>query len=76
MVWRQVGDIRGAVRHPRYTTGGDAGFAHHTVGMLTDALDYLKMEPIATVLAPGAFGLGARLRRRAGGGSPRRPRSR
>ncbi len=31
----------------------DPGTARHTVGMLADALDYLKMELWATVLAPG-----------------------
>lgn len=29
------------------------GTARHTVGMLRDALDYLSMEHLATVLAPG-----------------------
>ena len=39
--------------------GGDPHYARHTVGMLTDALDYLGMDLVATVLAPGAQGLGA-----------------
>jgi multimeric flavodoxin WrbA len=39
--------------------GGGASLARHTVGMLTDALDYLRTELVATVLAPGAHGLGA-----------------
>jgi len=32
-----------------------AGTARHTVGMLADTLDYLKMELFATVLAPGVL---------------------
>ncbi len=39
--------------------GGSASYARHTVGMLTDTLDYLNMELVATVLAPGAHELGA-----------------
>ncbi|MBE9506984.1 MAG: flavodoxin family protein, partial [Chloroflexi bacterium] len=39
--------------------GGSAGFARHTVGMLTDVLDYLRTELVATVLAPGAYDPGA-----------------
>jgi multimeric flavodoxin WrbA len=39
--------------------GGSASYARHTVGMLTDALGYLGVELVATVLAPGASGLGA-----------------
>ena len=39
--------------------GGDTSFARHTIGMLKDALDWQKTELVATVLAPGAFGLGA-----------------
>jgi NAD(P)H-dependent FMN reductase len=39
--------------------GGDTRFARHTVGMLKDALDWQKTELVATVLAPGAFGLAA-----------------
>jgi multimeric flavodoxin WrbA len=38
--------------------GGGASYARHTVGMLTDALDYLGTELVATVLAPGASGRG------------------
>ena len=34
--------------------GGGSSYARHTVGMLTDIVDYLGMEPVATVLAPGA----------------------
>jgi hypothetical protein len=45
--------------------GGSASYARHTVGMLTDALDYLRTELVATVLAPGAYDLGA-VRRHAG----------
>lgn len=33
----------------------DARTARHTVGMLTDALDYLKMELFATVVATGVL---------------------
>ena len=33
----------------------DAGTARHTVGMLTDMLDYLKMELLTTVVAPGVL---------------------
>lgn len=33
--------------------------ARHTVGMLTDALDYLKAEVIATMVVPGVLDLGA-----------------
>lgn len=39
--------------------GGSAGSARHTVGILTDVLDYLNTELVATVLAPGASSLGA-----------------
>jgi multimeric flavodoxin WrbA len=39
--------------------GGTVSFARHTVGMLTDALNYLRSDLVATVLAPGVFGLGA-----------------
>jgi len=39
--------------------GGSAGYARYTVGMLTDTLDYLRTELVATVLAPGAHDLGA-----------------
>lgn len=39
--------------------GGGVSLARHTVGMLTDILDYLRTELVATVLAPGAHGLGA-----------------
>ena len=39
--------------------GGGASFARHTVGMLTDVLDYLRTEIVATVLAPGAYDPGA-----------------
>lgn len=33
----------------------DARTARHTVGMLTDVIDYLNMELVSTVLAPGVF---------------------
>jgi NAD(P)H-dependent FMN reductase len=36
----------------------DASTARHTVGMLTDALAYLKAELFATVLAPGVLDRG------------------
>ncbi|MFX1351977.1 MAG: flavodoxin family protein [Promethearchaeota archaeon] len=39
--------------------GGHPRYARHTVGILTDILDYLGMELIETVLAPGAHSLGA-----------------
>jgi len=38
--------------------GGSSTYARHTVGMLTDVFNYLRMDPIATVLAPGASRLG------------------
>lgn len=39
--------------------GGSANYARHTVGMLSDVLEYLGIELVATVLAPGAYRLGA-----------------
>jgi multimeric flavodoxin WrbA len=33
--------------------GGSESYARHTVGMLSDILDYLDMELQATILAPG-----------------------
>lgn len=36
----------------------DPATARHTVGMLTDALDYVKAELFATVLAPGVSAAG------------------
>lgn len=33
--------------------GGSVHDARHTVGMLTDAVNYLEMEIIATIVAPG-----------------------
>ena len=39
--------------------GGSADYARHTVGILTDVVDYLGMRLIATVLAPGAYRQGA-----------------
>jgi len=33
----------------------DASTARHTIGMLTDMLDYLKMELFTTVVAPGVL---------------------
>jgi multimeric flavodoxin WrbA len=38
--------------------GGGASLARHTAGMLTDALNYLRTELVATVLAPGVLGRG------------------
>jgi hypothetical protein len=37
----------------------NAGGARHLVGMLTDALNWLKAEVVATVLAPGVLDPGA-----------------
>ena len=39
--------------------GGTAGYACHTLGMLTDILNYKEMKRLTTVLAPGAHALGA-----------------
>ncbi len=39
--------------------GGGASFARHTVGMLTDVMNYLGIKLVATVIAPGATRLGA-----------------
>ncbi len=39
--------------------GGNEKYARHTVGMLTDVLDYLKMELFATVIATGVNRYGA-----------------
>jgi multimeric flavodoxin WrbA len=39
--------------------GGSASYARHTVGMLSDVVEYLGMELVTTVLAPGAYKLGA-----------------
>ena len=39
--------------------GGSERFARHTVGMLTDVFNYLGMNLVATILAPGASRLGA-----------------
>ncbi len=38
--------------------GGSTHYAQHTVGMLTDICQYLDMDLVATILAPGALGLG------------------
>jgi multimeric flavodoxin WrbA len=38
--------------------GGGEGGAHHTVGMLTSTLNYLRMELLETILAPGVSGRG------------------
>jgi multimeric flavodoxin WrbA len=38
--------------------GGSTHYARHTVGMLTDICQYLDMDLVATILAPGASGLG------------------
>ena len=39
--------------------GGSSTYARHTVGMFMDVFNYLGMDPIATVLAPGASDLGS-----------------
>ena len=39
--------------------GGHEKYARHTIGMLTDVLDYLSMELYATILAPGMNERGA-----------------
>lgn len=39
--------------------GGSAHYARYTVGMLTDIVNYVGMELVATVLAPGASRRGA-----------------
>jgi multimeric flavodoxin WrbA len=39
--------------------GGSQGYARHTVGILTDVVDYLGMQLVATVLAPGTHRQGA-----------------
>jgi multimeric flavodoxin WrbA len=39
--------------------GGSEAYARHTVGMLRDVLDYLGMEHLSTLLAPGIHGLGS-----------------
>lgn len=33
--------------------GGSEGYARHTVGMLQDVFDYLGIQHVATILAPG-----------------------
>jgi multimeric flavodoxin WrbA len=35
--------------------GGSESYANHTVGILTNVLDYLNIEHVATVLAPGGI---------------------
>jgi multimeric flavodoxin WrbA len=45
--------------------GGGGRYARHTVGMLTDVMDYLGIELVAAVLAPGTSGRGT-VRDRAG----------
>ena len=39
--------------------GGSAQYARYTVGMLTDVLNYLGTDLVATVVAPGSEGLGS-----------------
>jgi multimeric flavodoxin WrbA len=39
--------------------GGSESYARHTVGMLRDVLDYLNLDHVATILAPGYGGRGA-----------------
>jgi len=39
--------------------GGSSNYARHTIGMFTDVFNYLGMNPIATVLAPGASSPGS-----------------
>jgi len=39
--------------------GGHPKYARHTVGILTDVLDYLNMELLDTILAPGVVNRGA-----------------
>lgn len=39
--------------------GGSETYARHTVGMLKDVLNYLDMNHVATILAPGVDGRGA-----------------
>ncbi|MDO8122796.1 MAG: flavodoxin family protein [Candidatus Hermodarchaeota archaeon] len=39
--------------------GGSESYARHTLGMLEDVLDYLNMEHLATILAPGFGSRGA-----------------
>ena len=38
--------------------GGNTSYARHTVGMLTDVLNWQKTELTATILAPGVFNAG------------------
>lgn len=40
------------------TLGGSARYANYTVGMLTDALNYLDVNLFATILAPGMLDRG------------------
>ena len=39
--------------------GGSVGYARHTVGILTDVVNYLGMQIVATILAPGVQRQGA-----------------
>lgn len=39
--------------------GGSTEYACHTVGMLTDVMDYLHAKILATICAPGTHGLGS-----------------
>ena len=38
--------------------GGHEKYARHTIGIFTDVLDYLNMELVTTILAPGFSGRG------------------
>lgn len=40
-------------------SGGGESYARHTLGILTAVVNYLRMELIATVLAPGTSGRGS-----------------
>ncbi len=59
--WYGVGRATFAGRRVILTIplGGGASYARHAVGILTDVVDYLGIELVATVLAPGAHGPGA-----------------
>ena len=59
--WYGVGRATFAGRRVILTIplGGGASYARHTVGMLTDIVNYLGMKLVETVLAPGAHGPGA-----------------
>jgi multimeric flavodoxin WrbA len=60
--WYGARQVRFAGRRAILTValgGGSASYARHTVGMLTDVLQYLRVVLVATVLAPGSHSLGA-----------------